>query len=393
MAKTMAYDVILVGGGVMGCAIATYLMKADDRLKVAIVEMDSTYARSSTTLSDGNHRIQFNLKENIQISQYGLELLETFAEEMAVAGEEPDIAFRRQGNLFLVDENGRDEAKEGLALQQSLGCQVEWLTPADVVDRYPLYDPVGCVGATFGSGDGTMDPHAVLMAYKNKAISLGASFVDAEVVELLAGEKAITGVTLSTGDRLSAGIVVNSAGGWARRLTKTVAIDLPVEPVMRQVFVVETNARPDGILPLTLLPTGLYLIHEGGGHFMCGKSLPDDPVGFDFRWDQGTFTEKLWPELVEYIPSFDRLRVVNGWAGLYAVNTLDGNAILGEWPELNGLYLANGFSGHGFQQCHAVGRYISELILDQTPTLDLSIFSPQRILDNKPVFENKQRII
>ena len=127
---------------------------------------------------------------------------------------------------------------------------------------------------------------------------------------------------------------------------------------------------------------------------MCGKSLPDDPITYDdFTWERQKFEELLWPELVELIPAFDRLKVTRGWAGLYEVNTFDGNAILGEWPELKGLFLANGFSGHGFQQCHAVGRYLAELITDRPPTLDLSIFSPQRILENKPVFEGKRRII
>ena len=101
----------------------------------------------------------------------------------------------------------------------------------------------------------------------------------------------------------------------------------------------------------------------------------------------------LWPELVEFVPAFDRLKLVRGWAGLYAVNTLDGNAILGEWPELKGFYLANGFSGHGFQQAHAVGRYLSELITGGTPTLELSIFTPARILENKPVFENELKLV
>ena len=390
---TTTYDVILVGGGVMGCATATYLLKADENLQVAIVEMDPTYARSSTTLSDGNHRIQFNLKENILMSLYGLEVLETFAEDMAVDGDQPDIAFRRQGNLYLVDEGGRPEAEQGLALQQSLGCQVEWLAPAEVIQRYPLLDPVGCVGATFGASDGTMDPHAVLMAYKNKAVSLGARFIQAEVVGLLKDDNQVTGVRLASGEKLAAKYVVNCAGAWAAQLAKTAGITLPVQPVKRQVFVVETEARPEGILPLILLPSGLYLIHEGGGHFMCGKSLPDDPIAFEFTWDQGIFEDKLWPELVEYIPSFDRLRVASGWAGLYAVNTLDGNAILGEWPELKGFYLANGFSGHGFQQCHAVGRYLTELILGHPPTLELSLFSPARILEDKPVFESQRRLI
>jgi len=97
--------------------------------------------------------------------------------------------------------------------------------------------------------------------------------------------------------------------------------------------------------------------------------------------------------LVDYVPAFDRLKIVSGWSGLYAVNTLDSNAILGGWPGLRGFYLIGGFSGHGFQQCFAVGRYIAELILDRPPTLDLSIFSPQRIIENRPVFESKSRLV
>jgi FAD-dependent oxidoreductase domain-containing protein 1 len=158
--------------------------------------------------------------------------------------------------------------------------------------------------------------------------------------------------------------------------------------------VFETPAHPETILPLLFLPSGLYLIHEGGGHFMAGKSFSDDPVTTeDFDWERRHFEERLWEELVEHLPLFDRLKITGGWAGLYEVNTFDGNAILGEWPELKGFYLENGFSGHGFQQCHAVGRYIAELILGQSPALDLSIFSPRRILDNQPVFENRRKII
>lgn len=387
------YDVIMVGGGLMGCATAYYLMRADDRLKVAIIEMDPTYEKASTSLSDGNMRVQFNIKENVQISQYGLEVVESFAEAMAVDDDRPDVAFRRHGNLFLVDGAGREEAEQGLALQKDLGCQVEWLTPDEIKQCYPLCNPVGCVGGTFGWQDGVMDPWAVLMGYKKKAISLGAQFIQAEVAELLKRKDSVTGVRLSSGDKLTARFVVNSAGAWAPRIARTVGIDLPIEPVKRQVFVIETNARPDGILPAIFFPSGLYSFHERGGLFTCGKSLPDDPVGYEFSWDRRTFMEVLWPELIEFVPSFDRLKVARGWAGLYAVNTFDGNAVLGEWPELSGFYLVNGFSGHGFQQCHAVGRYIAELIMGYSPTLDLSIFSPKRILENKPVFESTRRII
>jgi len=101
----------------------------------------------------------------------------------------------------------------------------------------------------------------------------------------------------------------------------------------------------------------------------------------------------IWPELVENLPAFDRLEVVRSWAGLYAQNTLDANAIVGEWPEMAGLYLAAGFSGHGFQQCHAVGRYLAELITGTEPFMDLSRLGPQRIIDGVALHEHAGRII
>jgi len=387
------YDVIMMGGGVMGCATAYHLLKDDPTLKVAIIEKDPTYAKSSTVLSDGNHRLQFNLKENILMSKYGLEMLARFSEEMAVDDEKPNVSFRQEGNLFLTDEAGRDFALAGLELQKSLGAHVEWLTAQEVNSRYPFMNPTTFVGGTFGSDDGTMDPQAVLMGYKNKAVDLGAEYIVGEVATILTDEGCVQGVRLSDGTEHHSRYVVNSSGAWGRELLLTIGIDLPVQPIMRHVFVLETTVEPDEIVPLTVFPSGLYLVHEHGNRFMCGKSLDDDPLGYDFTFRRSIFEEKLWEELVYYIPDFDRMRVVGGWAGLYAVNTLDQNAILGEWPAVKGLMLANGFSGHGFQQCHAVGRHLADLILEQDLYLDLSIFSPQRILDNVPIFENPHKIV
>lgn len=392
--KDKRFDVILVGGGVMGCASAYYLLKMEPSLQVAIIEMDPTYARSSTVLSDGNTRVQFNVKENIQMSLYALEVYDRFGEDMAVGDVKPDIAFRQQGDLFLVDAAGRTAAEYGLALQQSLGAQVEWLDPDEIKRRYSIIDTDQCVGGTMGYQDGTMDPHAVLMAYKNKAVALGAHFIRGQVAELVSSDGRIAGVKLADGSTIQSNIVVNSAGAWAQKIFQTVGITLPIQPVKRQVFVLETAVQPENNLPLIVLPSGLYLIQEHGNHFLCGQSFDDDPIGLDdFDWDRQRFIDRLWEDLVGFVPSFDRLKIASGWAGLYAVNTFDGNAILGEWPNLQGLYLANGFSGHGFQQCHAVGRYLAELILGQTPVLDLSVFSPNRILEDRPVYEGESRLV
>lgn len=388
------YDVILVGGGVMGCATAYYLLRDEPRLRIAIIERDPSYARASTPLSDGNTRVQFNLPENIRMSQFGLTALATFADDMAVGADRPDVAFRQQGNLFLVDEAGEAEARAGLATQQALGCEVVWLSPAEVKQLFPLVALTGVVGGTFGRRDGTLSPWAVLLGYRNKAVALGAHFVPVEAAAVTTAAGRVTGARLASGEALEAPVVVNTAGPWAAALAHTAGVALPVTPVKRQVTFVETTARGDHILPCLFLPSGLYCIHEGGGHFMCGKSLPDDPVtDADFTWERERFEAHLWPELAEAIPQFDRLKILRGWAGLYEVNTLDGNAILGEWPELTGFFLANGFSGHGFQQCHAVGRHLAELITRRPPSLDLALFSPRRVLENRPAFENRRRLI
>ena len=393
MDESTRYDVLMAGGGLMGCATAYYLLQADPTMKVAIIEMDPSYTRNSTVLSDGNMRVQFNLRENILISQYGMERLKSFSEDMAVGDWRPHVDFRQQGNLFLADEAHKANALAGLALQQSLNCQVDWLEPAEIKARFPLYDESQFVGGTFGRLDGTMDPQAILMGFKRKAVALGATFIPAEVAEVLYGGGAVRGLRLTDGAILTAKVVVNSAGAWGTRLARTAGIELPIDPVMRQVFVLQTATTPAETYPLTVFPSGLYLIQEHGGQFVCAKSLDSDPVGFDFTWNRDKFMEQLWPELVEYVPAFDRLKVVNGWAGLYDVNRFDGNVILGEWPGLEGFLLVNGFSGHGFQQCHAVGRYLAEIIRGDGVSLDLSLFSPQRILENRPVFEGHGKLV
>ena len=386
--KREKYDVIIAGGGIMGSCIAYYLMKSDKTLHVAVVERDPTYSQASSTLSMANVRVQFGLRENIRISQYALEVFRTFGEDMAVDDEEPDIGHRMEGNLFVVDEEGRSASEKSLALQVSLGCRVEWWSPKQITDHYPLYDPRGYVGGTFGAQDGLIDPYSLVMAYKNKARSLGAEFIKDEVTEVRLSGKRVTEVRLASNREAGTGCVVNCAGAWAGRLAKTAGVDLPVIPVKRQVFALDTAVKPDKPLPLTLLPSGLYFRSETGGLILLGKSMEEDPVGFDFSWDDKRFMEMLWPELAAFVPAFDTLKLVRGWAGLYAVSTLDDNAFIGEWPKLKGYYMANGFSGHGLQQGPGVGRYLSELILGLPPELDLSVFSPGRILEGKPICED-----
>lgn len=388
----MKADVVIVGGGVMGSATAYHLARLAPSLSVVVVEKDPTYRYSSTLLSDGNVRIQFNLEENIRISQYAFEVLETFADDMAVGEFRPDPAPRHQGNLFLATAEDEAAARHGMETQRALGCEVAWLDADEIARRWPAYSGSGYVGGTFSQLDGSVDPNAILHGYRRKAIALGVGYLHAEVARLLAADGAMTGVELADGVRIEAPIVMNAAGAWCGDLAATVGVELPVLPVMRTVFTVETPIR-DPNLPSVFLPNGLYVIPEHDGTFATAWSQPDDPVGFDFTFRRERFETLIWPTLVAAMPAFESLHLAGGWTGLYEVNTLDANAILGEWPELSGLWLANGFSGHGFQQCHAVGRYIAECMVGNEPFLDLRRLGPDRILRNEPYAEHAGRII
>ena len=381
------YDVIIVGGGVMGSSTAYHLMMAD-QIKVAVVEKDPTYAKASTPLSIGNVRTQFNLKENVQISQYAYTFMEQFEDLMTVDDVRPNIAWHREGNLFLVDVQDRERAESEMAMQKSLGCNVHWW-PREKLERgFTQCNLDNYVGGTFGPDEGTMDPHAVLMGYRAKARSLGAAFITDEVIAITTHKGAVTGVKLASGKSLTAKVVLNCAGPWAGQIAKTAGVEIPVVPVKRQVFAVDPEYKQDSLPRLTVLPSGLYIARETGGMLLVSKTMDEDPVGFDFTWEDKRFMEIVWPELAAFIPQLETLKLIRGWAGLYAVNTLDANSILGEWPELKGFYLANGFSGHGFQQAAAVGRHMCELITGRAPSMDLTVFGTERILENKPIDRN-----
>lgn len=385
---------VVVGGACMGAATAHHLLALAPNLEVIVYDRDHSLARSSTLLSDGNVRIQFNLPENIAISRYALEVLETFADDMAVGDQRPDPAVRKQGNLFFVDAEGEEAARQGMALQLEAGGRVEWLDREEVGRRWEALASESFVGATFGPDDGSVDPTAVTTGYRRVAGSRGARFLEAEVVSVAVAGERVRGVELGDGTRVEADAVVVCAGAWSTGLLATAGIDIPVVPVMRTVYVVVTDVGKGTDLPSAFLPSGVYVIPEHEGRYLIAWSLPSDPVGFDFTpADRSRFYDVIWPELATHLPAWDRLEVVGSWAGLYAQNTLDANAILGEWPALSGLYQATGFSGHGFQQCHAVGRYLAELITGCPISLDLSRLGPKRIVAGEPLHEHAGRII
>jgi FAD-dependent oxidoreductase domain-containing protein 1 len=384
------YDVLIIGGGIMGSSIAYNLMKDEFGGTVAVFERDPTYEFSSTSLSVGGIRRQFSTEVNIRISQYGIRFYETFDEAMVVDGEKAHAEFKQHGYLFLANEKNWPIIKQHHEFQTSLGVDVELLSPEETLKIVPHLNTGDLAGASYSPRDGYLDPHGTLQGFARKAKSLGVAYINEEVTRILKEGNRITGVMTAKGDTYAGSIIVNTAGPWAAEVGRMAGVELPVDPVRRMVYVFQPAETFEYDIPLVIDVTGLYFRHETGRIIMTGKSIFDEPPGFNFAVEKSFFNKEMWPILAERVPVFDRLKLIRGWAGLYAINQLDSNALLGKHPDIDGFFMAIGFSGHGFQQAPAVGKGLSELIrLDRYETNDLSPLNYKRVLTGKLMMEEE----
>jgi FAD-dependent oxidoreductase domain-containing protein 1 len=381
-------DVVIIGGAVMGSSIAYNLLNDGFNGKVIILERDPTYEHSSTALSIGGIRQQFGTKVNIDIARYSVPFYEQFDELMEVEGERPHADFRQRGYLFLGREEKWPVMKKLHEFQRSQGMEVRLLKPHEILEIIPHINLEGVAGATFGPRDGYVDPHGVLSGFVKKARFMGAKYITGEAVKIVVNSNRVEGVKTKKGEWIHSPIVVNAAGPFAREVGMMAGIDIPVDPLRRIVYECKPPQEFDYEVPLTINTTGLYFRTETGGRILTGKSTENEPIGVNFTWERGLYYDEIWPELAHRIPLFDRLRLQGGWAGLYAENRLDHNAILGEHPQVKGFYMAVGFSGHGLQQAPAVGKALSEAIrLGRCETIDVSCLGMGRFETGQLVVE------
>ncbi len=364
----------------IGSAVACFLA-AEDAFggTVAVVEKDPSYQRCSTSLSAGGIRQQFSSRENIEISLFGIHFLRNLDRYLAVRGQAPDVSLVENGYLFLATADGYETLARNHALQRECGADIRLLSRDDLGARFPWLNTADLAAGAFGeSGEGWLDPYGLLQAFKRKARSLGVTYLHDEVIGIDRVGSRIRGVNLRGAGPLNCGVVVNAAGAQAARVASLAGIDdLPVRSRRRCVFRFETPAAIERC-PLVVDPGGAYFRPEGDG-FICGIAPPEDPDCDDFDVDATLFEDVLWPALAHRVPAFEALRPGAAWAGHYAYNVIDQNAILGPHPEVPNFLFANGFSGHGLQQSPAVGRYVSELIAFGAPrTLDLGALAYTR---------------
>ncbi|KAJ8300954.1 hypothetical protein KUTeg_022473 [Tegillarca granosa] len=330
-------------------------------------------------LSVGGIRHQFTLPENVQMSMFTTEFLRNIRENLKDDDDPPDVQFNHQGYLFLVPPNKAEDLSECVKMQRELGLE----------------------------GEGWFDPWLLLRALRKKNLNMGVNYVNGEVTGFESSKERIgedfhdylKSVNFKDADgnirQISFVACVNCAGPWAGEISKMVQPTTEEKFFLcsrkRFVYVVHCPEGPPISAPLTVDPTGTYFRREGfSGHYLCGASpeIDNEPDTSNLDVDYDFFNNKVWPDLSNRIPAFEKLKLKSAWAGYYDFNYVDQNLIIGKHPYHTNFFFANGMSGHGVQQSIAIGRAVMELIVDSGyKTIDLSRFGFERFIIDQPLFE------
>ncbi len=373
-------DVVIIGGGISGCSIAYNL--AVKGVKNIVVLEKGYLASGSTGRCGAGIRMQWGTKRNCELAKMSVDFFENANE---ILEYERDIEFNQGGYLIVAGTEKEDiQFRKNVELQNSLGIPSVYLTPKEAKEIIPHMDETKIIGATFCSKDGHLNPFYTTEAYANAARRKGVeiqTFTKATGIKTEKGK--IVGVETDKGF-ISTPIVVNAAGGYAKKVGEMAGIDIPVYPERHQVLVTEP-VEPVQKPMYMGFSLNIYAQQTPHGSFIIGRGDPTEPrdLRITSSWQ---FMEKMAKTTTELLPLLGELAVVRQWAGLYTM-TEDAQPIYGAVEELEGFYLAVGFSGHGFMLGPATGILMSEIILGEETTIDIHDLDIGRFEREELVFE------
>jgi glycine/D-amino acid oxidase-like deaminating enzyme len=392
--KQSSYDVVIIGGAMLGSSVAWFLTDNPDfDGSILVVEKDPSYEFTSTAHTNSCMRQQFSSETNVRVSQFAAKFVKNFQEYMGNDERVPPLHLQSFGYMYLANsQSAVDALQESLKVQQACGAGTQYMTAAEIQAAYPFYNLEGIIGGNHNLVDeGYFDGGTLFDWWKRSAKERGVEYLTNEVVSMAKNTNGtrVESITLKSGEVVSCGKVVNASGPRAVLTSRMAGIEIPVEPRKRYTFIFDAEQPLDRDLPLTIDPSGVHMRSEGK-YYLAGCPPDIDPaVDYnDFEADHSIWEEKLWPIIANRIPQFEAIKVINSWVGHYAYNTFDQNAIIGPHNEVENFLFVNGFSGHGFQQSPAMGRGTAELITyGEYRELDLSPFHYDRILNNQRFVE------
>lgn len=375
-----ATDIVIVGGGVIGASIAYHLTARGAR-DVLVLERD-TLGSGSTSKNAGGIRQQFSTEINVRLSQMSVPRYEGFANEFGI-----DIQFQQVGYLFLItEENDVAPFQRSLALWERLGVPARRVDRDEIRAIFPELVVDDVIFGTFCARDGHADPTSIINGFAMRARAAGARFREhAEVTGVDVEGGRVTAVRVRD-ERIPCGTVIDAAGAWAPKLAAMAGIEVPIQPLRRQIFVTDGAPGLDHPIPLTIeFGSTLYMHRESGGILM-GMADPDDAPAYreTLNWD---FLATVVERAIARLPLLERTSVRSGWAGLYE-DTPDKHPILGPADAVEGFIVAAGFSGHGLMHAPAAGELIAELVCGATPSLDITPLRLARFREGAAIREH-----
>ena len=380
-------DVVIIGAGIVGSSIAYHLTAAGCK-DVLVIERESAQGKGSTGKSMGGVRAQFSTPVNIQMSLYSIPFYASFEEQLCYP-----CGYRPQGYLFCATtENHLTYLETNYQRQVALGLEgVRLIAAEEIHSMFPQLRSDDVVGGSFCSTDGFVDPYSAMIGFMAWASDHGAKlWKNTEVTGIRHDGDRIAGVETSRGT-VSSRAIVNCAGPWAADVASMAGVDLPVEPLRRMLVPTEPFDQFPHSAPMIIdMSNGFHFRPEGLG-FLLAWNDPKETPGYKTDMDP-EFIEKILTRAAERVPVFENLAVnpKRAWAGLYEM-TPDHHPILGEAPDAPGLFLANGFSGHGVMHAPATGKILTDLILQgktdlvDASSLGLSRFAQGRMIEETAV--------
>lgn len=362
-------EIIIIGGGIIGTSIAYHL--AQKRVKRVLLLEKGMLGEGSTSKCAGGIRVQFSTEINIRFSLESLNFWDHFEEITGL-----NLGFKKVGYLFLATTEEEWRIFQNTCqLQHQFGLPVELLSPLEIKYRWPFLKVDDLCGGTFCAIEGYAGPHEALSAFGQGARAGGVEIHEGTEVGEIKKEKGQFFLVKTNKGNFTAPLVVNATGPYAKIVGQLAGLEIPVEPYRRQLFFTAPFPWMADPFPLVIdFHRSWYFRREGQGLLLSGPKDASPSFQTNIDYDGMVRTAE---NSVYRVPLLEKAEIVRGWAGLYEISP-DHHAILGEVPELPGFFLANGFSGHGFQHSPAVGKVMAELLLKEKPSLDIFSLSLER---------------
>jgi len=359
-------NVVVIGGGVVGCSIA-YNLASQGISDVVLIEK-SFLASGSTGRCGAGVRQQWGTKMNCLLAQKSMEILENMND---ILHTKRDIELKQKGYLLLAyTEKEMNQFKKNVELQNSLGIASKIITPEQAREIVPYLNTEKLLGGAFYEKDGHANPFLVTNAYAQAAISLGAELnTYTEVVSIKRKGSKIEGVQTSKGF-ISTDTVINAAGGYSKEIGKMAGVDIPVYPQRHQILVTDPVNEVLGPMVMSF-SYNIYCQQSPQGSFIMGYGDPAEPRDYNIN-SSWRFLEEMAEKVVWLLPPLKNLRVVRQWSGLYTM-TEDRQPLICKADEVENFYMACGFSGHGFMIAPMVGKLISEMVLGKKLSVDIEL--------------------